>query len=593
MVRSDLSLRGTLHMQDQWFTDHPPSTRFPHYTRANAGEVLPTPASPLGQTFAFDQAILPGFQEGSCRMGAYEAADYRDGAPEICGFFGAHFYVNLSNVRMQAVRNPAITVDQLDLAIFGANSETPPYEPHPEDDKPHLLPEAERHMGFVLSATEWPQQLVDKAEAAAIRADRPDLTTMSDAELTAHVSALLPDLRRFCDIHMVAAGSSGIAPGMLAAVGEAVGDPTIPMRLLSGMGGVDSAAPSFAMWEISRLVRHSPELTAAFDAGINSVLGAVAASDSSDAAAFTEAFDSFVFEYGSRGPNEWELSASTWETDPTIALAALNNVRRQDDAKSPTAGQARLAAERDQLIGELRVKLTELDNEELAATFEGALIGGNMMVYRERGKTTVVRVLHEIRMAFRELGRRHAEAGNLASADQIFMLTADELDGFVADPAGQTKRLAERAAEWDELWELEPPFFISNGYVPPLTSWDRKGASGAAIVVPDEVLTGVPGSPGVVTGRARIVLDPTDPPELLPGDIMVAPLTDPAWTPLFMAADAIVVNVGGQISHAVIVSRELGMPCAVSVTDASDRIPDGATIEVNGGTGEVRILSLP
>jgi pyruvate,water dikinase len=71
---------------------------------------------------------------------------------------------------------------------------------------------------------------------------------------------------------------------------------------------------------------------------------------------------------------------------------------------------------------------------------------------------------------------------------------------------------------------------------------------------------------------------------------MVAPLTDPAWTPLFMAVDGVVVNVGGQISHAIIVSRELGLPCVVSVTDATERIRDGALIEVNGTSGTVTVL---
>ena len=74
---------------------------------------------------------------------------------------------------------------------------------------------------------------------------------------------------------------------------------------------------------------------------------------------------------------------------------------------------------------------------------------------------------------------------------------------------------------------------------------------------------------------------------------MVAPLTDPAGTPLFLAVDAVVVNVGGQVSHAVIVSRELGLPCVVSVEDATDRIEDGSLIEVNGTTGEVTILKGP
>ena len=74
---------------------------------------------------------------------------------------------------------------------------------------------------------------------------------------------------------------------------------------------------------------------------------------------------------------------------------------------------------------------------------------------------------------------------------------------------------------------------------------------------------------------------------------MVAPLTDPAWTPLFLAVDGVVVNVGGQVSHAVIVSRELGIPCVVSVEDATERIEDGTVIEVNGTIGEVTIIGKP
>jgi len=97
----------------------------------------------------------------------------------------------------------------------------------------------------------------------------------------------------------------------------------------------------------------------------------------------------------------------------------------------------------------------------------------------------------------------------------------------------------------------------------------------------------------VIKARARVILDPTDPGALEPGDVLVAPSTDPAWTPLFMPASAVVVNVGGQISHSIIVSRELGLPCVVSATDATVRIPDGALIEVNGDTGTVTVLELP
>ena len=108
-----------------------------------------------------------------------------------------------------------------------------------------------------------------------------------------------------------------------------------------------------------------------------------------------------------------------------------------------------------------------------------------------------------------------------------------------------------------------------------------------------DVLTGVAGSPGIATGIAKVLLSVDDPTELDPGDILVAPSTDPAWTPLFLAAGAVVVNVGAVGTHAVIVSRELGIPCVPSVANATKRIPTGATVTVNGHAGTVTIDALP
>ena len=87
-----------------------------------------------------------------------------------------------------------------------------------------------------------------------------------------------------------------------------------------------------------------------------------------------------------------------------------------------------------------------------------------------------------------------------------------------------------------------------------------------------------------------MVTDPGDPQGLQPGDVLVAPLTDPTWTPLFVPAEAVVVDVGAIMSHAVIVSRELGIPCVVSATEATKRIADGAIIEVDGGRGTVTVV---
>jgi len=103
----------------------------------------------------------------------------------------------------------------------------------------------------------------------------------------------------------------------------------------------------------------------------------------------------------------------------------------------------------------------------------------------------------------------------------------------------------------------------------------------------------VSGCPGKARGFARVILDPADPTALRPGDVLVAPLTDPSWTPLFVPAVAVVVDTGAMLSHAVIVSRELGIPCVPSVLHATRRIPDGALLEVDGDRGVVTVLSLP
>ena len=100
----------------------------------------------------------------------------------------------------------------------------------------------------------------------------------------------------------------------------------------------------------------------------------------------------------------------------------------------------------------------------------------------------------------------------------------------------------------------------------------------------------MPGCPGISRGIARVVLDSHDPSALEPGDVLIAPITDPSWTPLFVPASGVIVDVGAPLSHAIIVSRELGIPCVVSVTDATRRIPDGALVEVNGETGVITVI---
>jgi len=577
-------------MNDYWFCDWQPSERWPHYTRANAGEVLAPPASPLGQTFTWDNGTIIGWRDGYIRQGYFTENEMSEDRPEVGGFFGGFFYINLSNVRMQGVRNPTVTIKDLDLAFFGDHPDVPDYEEHPDDVNEDLTDGILAHMGWVMSTTEWPEVDLAKERTIALRTNRPDLKSMQMADIVEHARSLQPWLVETYNTHCVAASSSGIAPGILGAVGEAIGDMTVPMKCITGLGDVDSAAPSYYLWDLSRAVVKSELLTSAFDEGISDLLGRLEASDSSDAEDFLSSWNEFVFNYGSRGPNEYEIIADSWETNPTIALALLDRIRLQSDEENPSERHAKMAQSRVDTVEEVRGKLAELGNEELSGQFEAALIAGNVMIFQERSKANFIRVINEIRVAFEELGTQAVNLGHLSDHKHIFMLTDDELETYVSDPAAMRLKLEDRFAMYEKLKELEPPFFIKDGIVPALSTYKKLGSEQVESSVAGDILVGVAGSPGTVTGTAKVILDPTDPFALEPGDILVAPLTDPSWTPLFMTAGAVVVDVGGQRSHAVIVSRELGLPCVISVTDGTKKIPNGSQIEVNGSTGEVTIL---
>ena len=174
------------------------------------------------------------------------------------------------------------------------------------------------------------------------------------------------------------------------------------------------------------------------------------------------------------------------------------------------------------------------------------------------------------------------------------MLLADELDDFLADPGSFTARLAEREQDYLSLYELEPPYIV-NGVVPPLRRVEapRRGRR-TSRCRSATCCTGVAGSPGEATGTARVMLDLTDPTAAASrATSSIAPSTDPSWTPLFLVAEGVITDIGAVGTHAVIVSRELGIPCVPSIADATKRIPDGATITLNGSLGTVTIDALP
>jgi phosphohistidine swiveling domain-containing protein len=574
---------------DRWICDRVPTERFPDYTRGNAGEVLAEPVSPLAWTFCWENGAVLGCVDGFEQMGIFDALEYSD-PPESFGLFGGYFYNSLTQARLFGVRSGA-GWQAVDQTFFDTASKAiPPYVEKDWHTNPCKTEKLTAVMNWMMTADCLPEVERQKVDAKALRDSRPDLGSQTDVQLLARARSIQRHLRVMFQPVVWASMGSSVGPGLLPELLGAA-DPRAIAKLMTGIGDVDSADIAAQIFGISRIVGSSAELSSAFDGDLDELLERVAASGSQDARRFLAAVDEFMYVHGSRGPNEWDIYQWSYETNPKMLLQAVERARAAGEESDPRRTIARWAAERQRLIDHYEAEFAT-DEDALAGFRTAVHTIAVFMAARERCKSNNIRAHGEVRMCFIELGTRMAERGHIAHPRQIFMLLASELDQFMEDPGSFETELAVREQDYLSLYELEPPYIV-DGSVPPLREWARRGGGEIAPVGIGDVLTGVAGSPGQVTGTARVMLDLADPSKLEPGDIIVAPSTDPSWTPLFLAAGGVITDIGAVGTHAVIVSRELGIPCVPSISDATRRIPDGATITIDGALGTVTIDDLP
>ncbi|MGB0676454.1 MAG: PEP-utilizing enzyme [Ilumatobacteraceae bacterium] len=546
-------------------TDTSLSTRFPIYTRANVGEVFPDPVAPATRSLLLFESEL-GWRDAYIRMGAFEANEFPDDEFCILGVAGGYCYLNASVMRVFGERAPGLSWQAIDEQFFGAQPGIPDYIEQPGDVRPDLTEQLEQTFGWVFSITDVDQldRLNDhKARTIDLRASRPDFSSMSDLELWEYAEALFPFHRELFQEHIFVTTLTTVPVGVIQTVATAVGRPDLIMPLIAGVGQVDSAEPSYAMWELSRLDPTSDE--------------------------FASGFEQFRLDFGSRGPNEWEARSPTWDTHPNIALAAIDRMRLAGEDADPRAHQQQRASERAE-VAETLLSMVEADpatHGQLAAAIAAS---GAWLPARERTKTNNIRLIQEIRVPLRELGRRFVERHVFDEIEDFGLVLHEEMEEvFGPTPEGLTERVRERRSTHSQLAEREPEFVFADSPSDP-SSWPKRNDVEVEPLDAGDSIQGFPGCPGVSEGVARVVLDSSDPTALGPGDVLVAPSTDPSWTPLFVPAGGVVVDVGAALSHAIIVSRELGIPCVVSATNATRRIRDGARVRVDGNTGVVTVL---
>ena len=253
------------------------------------------------------------------------------------------------------------------------------------------------------------------------------------------------------------------------------------------------------------------------------------------------------------------------------------------DKTDPLEHHRRRAQERDKLTRQCRQRLRNpikraLFNFYLRRAQRGSLV-------RENLKSEAIRYWAAMRFILLELGERLVTRRILESRDDIFFLSLEEIDPVRWGKAGFKIRevIAARRAEYERNLAITPPKIVVGRFDPDNFIPD-------AVEETAESLAGLAVSPGVVIGPARVILRANTDEQVLPGEILVAPFTDPGWTPYFLPAAAIVMDQGGLLSHGSIVAREYGIPAVVNVGPATKIIETGQTIQVDGNSGVVRIL---
>ncbi|HTW92644.1 MAG TPA: PEP/pyruvate-binding domain-containing protein [bacterium] len=424
---------------------------------------------------------------------------------------------------------------------------------------------------------------VSAAVEAYEKKPRPDVTRFSDKELSAKAVTTLAQLGAGGEALGYALGGMMFTSVLYDLCRRWFKDETgvNASRLLAGTGELQSANAGIELWRLARTAAMSPDVKSAILSQMtwSELRGQL--EETTAGRDFLASWDRFMHRHGHHARGEMDMYNPRWREQPDYVLDVVRNYIRGEGKTDPEADQRRHAEERDRL----RAKLLAITSNPVKRWVFSYVVRKAQLsaAIRENVKDAGIRVFADTRELVVELGRRLTAHGVLAEADDIFFLRFEEIEPVVSGKAGfdVRGRVTERRAEYKWNLALTPPAIIVGRYDPDKHKPDTVDASAE--------LKGLAVSPGIVTGPARVVLlAGTE--QVLPGEILVAPFTDPGWTPYFIPAAGIVMDQGGLLSHGSIVAREYGIPAVVNVGPATKLIKTGQMIQVDGDNGRVRIL---
>ncbi|KIG18471.1 Phosphoenolpyruvate synthase [Enhygromyxa salina] len=354
-------------------------------------------------------------------------------------------------------------------------------------------------------------------------------------------------------------------------------DPRVA-ELARGLDGNVTTQMDLELGDLADIVRTHDGLYARLSADITALQRPTEIDALDGAAQLLADWQTFLATYGHRAVGEIDMTKPRWAEDPSSLLHALSGMLRDRSIGGHRAQQRATEQSADQ-AGQGLIANAKFGRRWLIRRLIPRMRTG--LSLREHPKFVFMRGLYLVRGAILQVAEDLVQAQRLAKAEDIWWLNYDDIERAVAGESMHAL-VESRRLEYRGYAKLRPPRVItSEGEIP---------RPPRAAALPPGTFAGVSASAGIVEGVARVIMDPTT--EVMhAGEILVAPFTDPGWTPLFIHASALVMEVGGLMTHGSVVAREYGIPAVVGLDDATRLITSGQRIRVDGDTGIVTILS--
>ena len=558
--------------------------RYNDYTTGNTDEVLPGITRPLPADLIREwnyQWLVVGTRE----LQIEDLVPIPDKpGPTMLPVVGGQFCVNISIVN--ALTSSFETGGSADyLKQFFEVDEEVTAEVAQDTSRAEAV--QERLMARFVRARELVDADAERAKAHYTATLARDWPAVDDAGLVAAIHETTDHIGDIFFTHYWCSSGGGLQTTLLdGLLSEHVPDhPAGWMTgLTSGLTDVESARPSKAIWDLSRLAIARPSLAEELaGTAVDGFEARLTSPPNDDWAAFAREYAAFIADLGFRGQRETDPSCTTWNDSPQFVLSSLQADLPLGDEHSPYLREERSAADRVALEAEVEAALPEDQRPEFRRLLD---LVQAMNGKRETTKASWTRLCRTYRQPILEAGRRLVERGDIDDVEDVWFLRLVELpealDGGLS-AAELQDAIVERRHEYEVLHHYELPIIFQR----PVEATPRETADGGG----ETSFEGIGVSPGQARGPARVVLsaDGSSEATILPGEILVAPVTDAPWTPLFLPAAGVVVETGGLLSHAATVAREYGIPAVTGIRGATDFIATGTMLHIDGSTGTVTI----